>query len=91
MLGTYLALLPLECQAGVVGSTQLAPLLCLPNPGALLCEQLRVALLQATTRTSMALSAARGGGMRWTWAGLWAPCAVSLCSRCAAEAVGKQQ
>ena len=46
----------------------------------------RAISLQAMTRTSMALSAARGGGMRWTWAGAWAPCAAYLCSRCAAEA-----
>lgn len=48
--------------------------------------KLRHTLLQATTRTSMASSAARGGGMRWTWAGAWAPCAAYLCSRCAAQA-----
>lgn len=42
--------------------------------------------LQATIRTSTVLSAARGGGMRWTWADAWALCAACLCSRCAAEA-----
>ena len=37
---------------------------------------------QATTRTSMALSAARGVVTRWTSATAWARSAACLCSRC---------